>query len=423
MTQAMTEKPAATVPPSTEQAPPKIPALFTPAFPLQKLPWAGALVMGHIIFSVLALSAFVFPPLFILLWLPVPAHVRRITQRGLDRIVGAWFESMASIFEVVCGITLHSTGMIAPPTTERALIIMNHPTLLDWAFLWLWLLRSGDLSCLKIVLKAQVARYPLLGWPCQMIGFLFLTREWARDEATVSALAGYWRRNAPGANVLIFPEGTNLTAGTAARGAAFCAKEGRPQYLHVLPPRTTGFSALYGLLARAGQIDAVYDLTIAYAPAPVSKEVAFVRGDMPTTVHVHCHRTPIAEMPAADDSAALGTWLWDRFDAKERILSDFYSALRGGSTRCPQLGGNGSAPEVVGTGKMTGLRVGLGLATWVMPVVLGWLTGAWGLVWGVYVGWNAMLIALGITQGTLMQRRLLAGEEEALKRDSIAKAD
>jgi hypothetical protein len=44
--------------------------------------------------------------------------------------------------------------------------------------------------------------------------------------------------------LLLFPEGTNLTAKTKSRSDAFAEKYGLPKYNYVLHPRTTGFTFL-----------------------------------------------------------------------------------------------------------------------------------------------------------------------------------
>lgn len=44
--------------------------------------------------------------------------------------------------------------------------------------------------------------------------------------------------------ILLFPEGTNISENTKAKSHSFADKNGLKRYEHVLHPRTTGFSFL-----------------------------------------------------------------------------------------------------------------------------------------------------------------------------------
>ena len=66
--------------------------------------------------------------------------------------------------------------------------------------------------------------------------------------------------------LLIFPEGTNLSANTRARSAAWAKKSGVQDLRHAVLPRSTGLQ--FCLQQLDGTVDAVYDCTIAYEGVP-----------------------------------------------------------------------------------------------------------------------------------------------------------
>ncbi|KAJ6417871.1 hypothetical protein OIU84_001287 [Salix udensis] len=64
----------------------------------------------------------------------------------------------------------------------------------------------------------------------------------------------------------------------------------------------------------------IYDVSIAYKhQLPTFLDNVF--GTDPSEVHIHVRRIPAKEMLASDSEAA--TWLMDRFQLKDRLLSDF----------------------------------------------------------------------------------------------------
>jgi 1-acyl-sn-glycerol-3-phosphate acyltransferase len=92
------------------------------------------------------------------------------------------------------------------------------------------------------VLKDSLKRVPLLGAGMQLLAFIFLARNWAVDEASLSRGVRYSAKMKPRFALLLFPEGTNVSADNLQRSAAFAKERGLALYSHVLHPRTTGFA-------------------------------------------------------------------------------------------------------------------------------------------------------------------------------------
>lgn len=67
---------------------------------------------------------------------------------------------------------------------------------------------------------------------------------------------------------------------------------------------------------------AVYDVTIGYKPScPTFFDNA--SGVNPSEVHMHVQRIPLDNIPTSEDEVA--TWLMNRFQLKDQLLSDFAS--------------------------------------------------------------------------------------------------
>ena len=87
-----------------------------------------------------------------------------------------------------------------------------------------------------------------------MSRFLYIRRQWKTDEATMADLVSL---NSDSSSrpfqIVLFPEGTNLTRETRTKSDAFAEKNNLPKLKHVLQPRTTGFSFLAEKMREGGK--------------------------------------------------------------------------------------------------------------------------------------------------------------------------
>ena len=75
----------------------------------------------------------------------------------------------------------------------------------------------------------------------QMSRFLYINRSWKTDEKKMERMLDYLAEDERPHQLILFPEGTNLTMETKSKSDAFAKKWDLTPYTHVLHPRTTGF--------------------------------------------------------------------------------------------------------------------------------------------------------------------------------------
>ena len=127
-----------------------------------------------------------------------------------------------------------------------------------------------------IILKESLSYVPVIGWGMRFYGFVFMSRKMATDQPRLahrlqklktvhsgpmsgtSGLDPMW--------LLLFPEGTNLSANTRKKSVAWAEKQGIKDFQHVLLPRSTG--TFFCLNELKGTVDYVYDCTVAYGGIP-----------------------------------------------------------------------------------------------------------------------------------------------------------
>ncbi|XP_067277974.1 lysocardiolipin acyltransferase 1 [Pseudorasbora parva] len=263
-------------------------------------------------------SIFMLGPVVPLMMLS-PAWYRWIT----DRIVATWLTLPVALLELVFGVKVVITGDGFIPG-ERSVIIMNHRTRLDWMFLWCCLLRYSYLRLEKICLKAALKAVPGFGWAMQVASFIFIHRRWEEDRTHMSNMLEYFCHIKEPLQLLLFPEGTDLTENTRARSDKFAEQNGLPKYEYVLHPRTTGFTFIVDMLRKGDNLDAVHDITVAYPQNIPQTERHLVLGLFPREIHFHVQRYAAAALPVG--APGLGRWCQERWLEKELRLKEFYRA-------------------------------------------------------------------------------------------------
>nr|XP_028580306.1 lysocardiolipin acyltransferase 1 isoform X1 [Podarcis muralis] len=265
-------------------------------------------------------SIFMLGPLLPLMFFS-PSWYRWIT----DRVVATWLTLPVALLEIVFGAKVVITGDGFIPG-ERSVIIMNHRTRMDWMFLWNCLLRYSYLRLEKICLKSSLKGIPGFGWAMQVAAFIFIHRRWEEDKNHFENMLDYFCDINEPLQLLIFPEGTDLTDNTKARSNEFAEKNGLQKYEYVLHPRTTGFTFIVERLRDGNNLDAIHDITVAYPQNIPQTEKHLLYGNFPKEIHFHVQRYPVQSLPTSREELQL--WCQKRWEEKEERLRLFYEGKK-----------------------------------------------------------------------------------------------
>jgi 1-acyl-sn-glycerol-3-phosphate acyltransferase len=174
----------------------------------------------------------------------------------------------------------------------------------------------GRTAFIRFFLKRQLFWVPIVGQACWALEFPFMRRYTAEylakhpekrgtDLATTRKACQRYR-NFPVA-ILNFLEGTRFSNSKHA--------EQQSPYRHLLRPRIGGIS--FVLEALGDQLDAMYDVTLAYPPDNDATLGRFLTGRVPRII-VHARRLSI---PESIDR----TWLDAMWNEKDELLSQLLS--------------------------------------------------------------------------------------------------
>lgn len=255
-----------------------------------------------------------------------------------------------------------NTGRLRAHLDKKSITICNHQIYTDWMFLW-WLAYTGDIaSNIFIMLKRSLRKIPVLGYGMENFNFIFMNRKWAQDKVNMSNHLNVMSADSRGCgplagkkpisvgadgeevwdttttdknninwpyNLILFPEGTNLSAHTRKVNEAYSDKIGRKPYRHVLVPRSTGLR--FCLLKLRNTLDVVYDITIGYSgiqPTEYGQDAyslknIFLGGKYPKLVSIYVRAFKLEDIPM-DDELDFTEWLYKLWDEKDNMMEYFY---------------------------------------------------------------------------------------------------
>lgn len=284
---------------------------------------SGSAVCLGVAFSCLVFLSSTFGTLFLLTpVLPVTLLEPMWGRWLLDSIVLSWKLYVVALYEIVLGVKVSVVGFPGKKD-EQSLIIMNHRTRLDWLFAYSFMLRCGSLQHLKIVLKSGLKKIPGAGWAMQCLVLIFLDRKWTSDKILLDRYLNYFKSLNYPTQILLFPEGTDLTEFTMRRSDEYAENQHLQKYRYVLHPKTTGFSYITEHLRNDERIEAVWDLSIAYPVNIPQTEIDIVTGNFPREVHFYVRTFPIDKIPKSQ--AELIHWCQEAWTTKENLLKNFYA--------------------------------------------------------------------------------------------------
>jgi 1-acyl-sn-glycerol-3-phosphate acyltransferase len=155
------------------------------------------------------------------------------------------FVSHSSLYQLkpyflylLVGTTKKMNLWFCGPGKEHALVISNHRSDIDWLVGWIMAQRCGCLGGTRAIMKQSTKFLPVIGWSMWFSDYVFLARNWARDEHTLKTgfkrLEGFprvlW--------VALFVEGTRFTKAKLTGAQEFARSHGMRVPRHVLVPRT-----------------------------------------------------------------------------------------------------------------------------------------------------------------------------------------
>ena len=195
--------------------------------------------------------------------------------------VTAWFSPTivrVSGDESVRGQILQAKdGRLQMDFPERLVLIANHQIYTDWLYLW-WIAYTSKMhGHLYIILKESLKYIPIIGPGMMFYGFIFMARNWVKDKSRLQHRLQTLNKGSHSGPLsgsqhldpmwlMIFPEGTNLSANTQNGSARWAEKKGVPNLQHQLLPRSTGLH--FCLQELKNTVEWVYDCTVAYEGIP-----------------------------------------------------------------------------------------------------------------------------------------------------------
>ncbi|XP_057815530.2 1-acyl-sn-glycerol-3-phosphate acyltransferase 2 [Cryptomeria japonica] len=199
---------------------------------------------------------------------------------------------------------------------EHALLVCNHRSDIDWLVGWVLAQHFGCLGSARAIMKKSSKFLPVVGWSMWFSEYVFLERNWSRDEATLKS--GFQRlKDFPRPFWLgLFVEGTRFTTAKLLAAQEYATSTGLPVPRNLLIPRTKGFVSAVGNLRSF--VPAIYDITVAIPKEEPSPTMLRLLKGQPSVMHVHIKRQVMDDLPRTDEGVA--QWCRDAFVSKDDLL-------------------------------------------------------------------------------------------------------
>ena len=232
------------------------------------------------------------------------------------------------MFEQQNSVRIKVTGTDSIPKSESALVISNHCSFLDFCMVHSVSMRCNMIGNCRYFSKDSIKYMPFFGWGMYLAGFIFLKRNWAKDQRNINATFKTLIKNRLPIHLISYLEGTRVSKTKIAESHDYALKNNLPLLQYTLLPRSKGFAAsVKGL--RGSHIDHVYDLTIAYyhykrgfGATPSLADYLLGRLNE-YQFRVHANRFSMSEVPESDSE--ISQWLIKLYEAKNEMLSQWKS--------------------------------------------------------------------------------------------------
>ncbi|RHN76141.1 putative 1-acylglycerol-3-phosphate O-acyltransferase [Medicago truncatula] len=202
---------------------------------------------------------------------------------------------------------------------ENALLICNHRSDIDWLIGWVLAQRTGCLGSTIAIMKKEFKYLPVIGWSMWFAEYLFLERNWAKDESSLKSGFKLLEHKPVPFWVALFVEGTRFTHTKLLAAQEFAISRGIPVPKNVLIPRTKGF--VTAVKETRKYIPAIYDCTFTVPRGETSPTLLRIFKGIPSKVKVQIKRHEIEELPETEDGIA--QWCKDAFVAKDALLEKY----------------------------------------------------------------------------------------------------
>lgn len=253
-------------------------------------------------------------------------------------------------------------------------------------------IRQNALGHVRYVLKDGLKWLPLYGWYFTEHGGIYVHRSAKFNEKEMrSKLQAQIKAKTP-MHLIIFPEGTRYSpekSKTIADSQEYAEKEGLTVLKHVLTPRVKATHVAIDALRN--YLDAVYDITIAFEGTVDNKGERTATPAMTDflcktcpRIHIHVERIELKDIPK--EQKCMKRWLHERFEIKDRLLTEFYDAKNSkrrnkfpGKCVHSKLSLKKTLPSLLFLSTMTAVMLlsesgrKLYVKTWFYGTLLGWL--------------------------------------------------
>eukprot|EP00116_Pleurobrachia_bachei_P003204 sb/3463466/ len=252
--------------------------------------------------------------------------IRSVSEKWGTKLNGILQASHVAIFTFVvewhceCNIRLYfEEESIQYSNKEHTLCICNHQGEVDWQLGYTLLERLDGLKGCKGLIKKQAIFLPVVGWYMWFTDYLFLSRNWVKDQSAIRKICKTWAKYDPVENsnfYVLYGEGTRWTPAKHEAAVKFAKERGLEPFKHVLFPRTKG--AVEMIYELGESLGSVQNVVFAF-PGENKPDTGTMFAGKATDIDIYFRRVGSEEIPR-HDKEELAKFVIDHYRDKDNLL-------------------------------------------------------------------------------------------------------
>nr|CAB3220647.1 1-acyl-sn-glycerol-3-phosphate acyltransferase delta-like [Phallusia mammillata] len=202
---------------------------------------------------------------------------------------------------------------------EKAVVILNHKSQLDWITLWTVGNSFGVMENIKALAKQSLLFAPVIGPAFWLNEYILLKRNFSSDKDTLSNSVKNYSAFQYNFWLILFCEGTRFTPEKHKLSTEFARQKGLKPLKHHLMPRTKGFVSVVSGLRKA--VPAIYDMSVCFGGNKNPTLSDLLKG-ISIRADVYLRRIPMEEVP--EDSEKCSEFVHTTYQEKDD-LCEYYA--------------------------------------------------------------------------------------------------
>lgn len=262
-----------------------------------------------------------------LIYIPCAYIIRMIDEKIQYKIASEFFKYWLGAFNKILSQVYILEGDNIIDKNKNYFIISNHVSESDFLVFVNLFKNTNSYKYLRFVIKSQLKKYPILFNILDLLGFLFVERNYNLDKTIIENHMQKINKSGMSVNLILFPEGTIFNQNTLNKSRNFRCANNLHELNYVLTPKHKGFECILKEIKNS-YLNELLDITFAYADRNEPSVFDIIFTNKKFKIY---YKMEIIDVNKIEDSKQ---FLCSRWDLKENWLGNIFSTKNSEELKC-----------------------------------------------------------------------------------------